>query len=150
MNPQAQSYWNKFWEGKESPSNVTAEQFGWEGTPLADELAQSIIKQEKKATCPAHIFYELENEPLPQAGDYTVVLNSQDEPVAIIKNTDITLIPMNQVTEKMAISEAGSYDYWYNSHVDFFKTELAEYGKEFQEDLVLVWTSFELIHTNVA
>jgi len=145
MNESTQLYWNKFWQGKVPPKNVIAEQFGWDYTPLADELAGQIIKGKKTATCPAHLFYELENEPLPNVDDYTIVLNSKDEPVAIIKNTKIQLIPMNKVTEEMAIAEAGSYEYWWDSHVKFFTTELMEYGKEFSEDLLLVWIWFEVV-----
>jgi len=112
---------------------------------LADELAQSIIDGKKTATCPAHLFYELENEPLPEVGDYTIVLSSKDEPLAIIRNTDIQLIPMNEVSLEFAIAEAGSYEYWWESHVKFFTAELAEYGKKFSEEMLLVWIWFEVI-----
>jgi uncharacterized protein YhfF len=145
MNEKALKYWNKFWQGKVAPTNVIAEQFGFDYTPLADELAQQIIDGKKTATCPAYLFHELENEPLPKIGDYTVVLNSKDEPLAIIRNTKIEIIPMNEVTEEMAISEAGSYEYWWKSHVNFFKTELAEYGKNFSEDMLLIWIWFEVV-----
>ena len=145
MNDNAQLYWNKFWQGKTPPKNVIAEQFGRAYTLLADELAEEIVMGKKTATCPAYLLYELENEPLPKVGDYTVVLNSTDEPVAIIRNTEIQIIPMNEVTEEMAIAEAGSYEYWRESHVKFFTTELAEYEKNFSEDMLLVWTWFEVV-----
>jgi len=145
MNKQTLNYWNEFWQGKAVPTNVIAEQFGSAYTPLADELAQQIIEGKKTATCPAHLFYELENEPLPKVGDYTIVLNSKDEPLAIIRNTQIQIITMNEVTDEMAVLEAGSYNYWWESHVKFFTAELAEYEKEFSEDLLLVWTLFEVV-----
>ena len=148
MNGNAQLYWNEFWQGKTPPENMIAEQFGRAYTPLADELAKEIVMGKKTATCPAYLFYELENEPLPKIGDYTIVLNSKDEPVAIIKNTEIQIIPMNKVTKEMAIAEAGSYEYWRESHVNFFTAELAEYGKEFSEDMLLVWTWFEVVDIN--
>ena len=145
MNERAQKYWNEFWQGEAAPKRVSAEQFGWEYTPLADELANEIMEGKKTATCPGHIFFELENEPLPEVGDYTIVLNSKDEPVVIIKNTKIQFIPMSEVTEEMAMAEAGSYDRWWESHAKFFKTELAEYGKEFCDDMLLVWIWFEVV-----
>ena len=145
MNEQTLKYWNEFWGDKKAPTNVVAEQFGFEYTSLADELAQQIIEGKKTATCPAKIFYELENEPLPEIGDYTIVLSSKDEPLAIIKNTKIQIIPMNEVPEEFAIAEAGSYEYWWESHVKFFTAELAEYGKEFSENMLLVWIWFEVI-----
>ena len=145
MNDQALKYWNDFWRGQEPPTNVIAEQFGPGYTPLSDELAQEIIEGKKRATCPGHIFFELENEPLPEVGDHTIVLNSKDEPVAIIRNTEIQILPMNKVPVDFAIAEAGSYDRWWNSHVKFFTEELAGYGKKFTVDMLLVWIWFEVV-----
>ena len=105
MNEKAQQYWDVFWEGKEQPSAVKAEQFGPEGTEMADELAQLIAAGKKTATCSAYDVYQWENEPLPTAGLYTIILNSRDEPVAIIKTTDVQVIPMNEVTPAFAAAE---------------------------------------------
>ena len=56
MNEQAQAYWNNYWEnfGKDAPENVTAEQWGWEGTPMADELADLILAEIKTGSCSAY------------------------------------------------------------------------------------------------
>ena len=51
-------------------------------------------------------FYELENESLPTTNDYSIILNSNDEPVAIIKTIEVTVTPMNEVSEEFAIAEA--------------------------------------------
>jgi len=45
MNEKAQIYWSEFWQGKEPPKTVVAEQFGFE--EHADELAQLIIDGKK-------------------------------------------------------------------------------------------------------
>lgn len=148
MNEQTKNYWEEYWRGQTAPKNVVAEQFGWAGTPLADELARLIIDGKKTATCSAYISYKLENEPLPKVDMHTIILSSKDEPLAIIKTVDVQVVPMNEVTENFAKAEGEgdlSYDYWYEGHKKFFTEELAEYGKAFSEDMPLVCERFELV-----
>lgn len=144
MNQLAQQYWNEYWKKNEKPQTVSAWQFG--SSP--DYLAQLVIDGVKTATCSGHIFYELENEPLPTTNDYSIILNSNDEPVAIIRTTEVTLTPMNEVPEEFAIAEGEgdqTYEYWKNTHTKFFTKELNEIGREFSEDMLLVCERFELI-----
>ncbi|MCG1023256.1 ASCH domain-containing protein [Sutcliffiella horikoshii] len=144
MNQASLEYWNNFWKGQEKPERVTAWQFG--GSP--DYLAQLVIDGVKKATCSGYVFYEVENEPLPTTEDYSVVLNSKDEPVAIIKTVDVQIMPMNEVSEEFAISEGEgdrTYQYWWDVHVEFFTKELRKIGKEYSEDMLLVCERFELV-----
>ncbi|EJV58322.1 RNA-binding protein [Bacillus mycoides] len=144
MNPLAQTYWDTYWGNNEKPKSVTAWQFG----DSPDYLAKLVIDGVKTATCSCHIFYELENEPLPTTNDYSIVLNSQDEPVAIIKTIEVTVTPMNEVTEAFAIAEGEgdlTYNYWRDTHIQFFTKELHELGLGFSEDMLLVCERFELI-----
>ncbi|TQR20127.1 ASCH domain-containing protein [Psychrobacillus vulpis] len=144
MNEQAQKYWDTFWLGKAKPQNVSAWQFG--ASP--DELAQLVIDGVKSATCSGHIFYELEKEPLPKVEDYSVILNSQDEPVCIIRTSEVTITPMNKVSEEFAYAEGEgdrSYEYWKKVHVQFFTNALKEVGLVFSEEMDLVCERFELI-----
>ncbi|PEL18203.1 RNA-binding protein [Bacillus toyonensis] len=144
MNPLAQTYWDTYWGNNEKPASVTAWQFG----DSPNYLAQLVIDGIKTATCSCHIFYELENEPLPTTNDYSIILNSQDEPVAIIKTIEVTVAPMNEVSEEFAIAEGEgdcTYNYWKDTHVRFFTKELNEFGFTFSEDMLLVCERFELI-----
>ena len=150
MSEKAQKYWDEYWQnkGQAAPAIVKAEQFGAEYTEMADELAQLIIRGKKTATCSNHILYELENEPLPAVGLHTIILNSKDEPVAIIKTTEVEVLPMNKVTAEFAAAEGEgdlSYEYWWEGHKRFFTMELAERGREFSEDMLVVCERFELV-----
>ncbi|MCL2400320.1 MAG: ASCH domain-containing protein [Defluviitaleaceae bacterium] len=144
MNESAQLYRNEFWKGKEQPKSVVAEQFGYDG--IVDELAQLIINGKKTATCSAYALYEIENLPLPTIDMYTIILNSKDDPVAIIKTTEIQLIKMNEVPEELALAEGDlTFEYWWNGHKEAFTNELAEFGLEFSEDMLLVFERFEVV-----
>ena len=51
----------------------------------ADLLAHLVATGEKTATASAYPLYELENEPLPAIGAYSVILDSKDNAVCIIQ-----------------------------------------------------------------
>ena len=142
MNEEAQEYWDDYWKDREKPISVSSGMFG--DTP--DELAQLVISGVKTATCSGHVFYEINNTPLPTTDDYFIILNHKEQPVAIIKNVEVTLIPMNEVTEEFAIAEGdGSYDNWKSIHQRYFTSELQKVGLEFSEDMLLVCERFALI-----
>ncbi|PAD38745.1 ASCH domain-containing protein [Terribacillus sp. 7520-G] len=146
MNEAAQSYWDQFWQSrnKPKPDKVSAWQFGAD----PDHLAQLVMDGIKTATCSGLIFYELENEPLPSVDDYSIILSSKDEPLAIIRTSDVKIMPMNEVPEEFAIAEGEgdrTYQYWKDVHVEFFTEELGKLGLEFAEDMKLVCERFELV-----
>lgn len=147
MNMAAHQYWNQYWKGKEMPKTVTAWQFGAD----PDSLAKLVIDGSKTATCSGYDFYELENEPLPKVGDYSIILNSKDEPVAIIKTVEVTIQPMNEVPEEFAIAEGEgdrTYQYWKDVHIRFFTEELRKIGRDYTEDMLLVCERFSLVDVN--
>ena len=93
-------------------------------------------------------FYELENERFPTTEDYSIILNSDNKPVAIIKTVEVILSPMNEVTEEFAIAEGEgdrTYKYWWEAHEKFFKKELKAIGREFSNDMLLVCERFKLV-----
>lgn len=146
MNEASQLYWNEYWEsqGQEKPQSVSAWQFGDD----PDMLAQLVVDGVKTATCSGLIFYEIENVPLPAVGDYSIILNSEDEPLAIIKTVEVTIMPMNEVPEEFAVAEGEgdrTYHYWKETHERFFTKALDDLGLEFSEDMMLVCERFKLV-----
>lgn len=64
----------------------------------------------------------MENEPLPEVGRITVVLNWDQEPVCIIQLTEVSSCPFNKVSREFPESEGegdGSYECWLKAHVAF-------------------------------
>ncbi|WP_077622647.1 ASCH domain-containing protein [Sediminibacillus massiliensis] len=146
MNHASKIYWEQFLEKHqlEKPISVSAWQFGAD----PDYLAQLVMEGTKTATCSGLIFYELENEPLPSAEDYSVILSSRDEPLAIIKTVSVKIMPMNEVPEDFAVAEGEgdrTYLYWKTVHEKFFMDELGQLGLEFSEDMPLVCERFQLV-----
>jgi len=146
MNKQAEKFWNDYWvgQGQAKPEKVEAFQFGAE----ADWLADLVVEGKKTATCSAHVLYEIENEPLPHVGEYNIVLDAKEEPVAIIRVTEVSIMPMNEVPVEFALAEGeGDYEFWWNAHENFFKSELGKVNLEYSESMPLVCERFETIHT---
>lgn len=146
MNEASQIYWNEYWtsQGQAKPVSVSAWQFGAE----PDYLAQLVIDGVKTATCSGLVFYELEDEPLPSTGDYSIILNSKDEPLAMIKTAQVSIMPMNEVPEEFAVAEGEgdrTYQYWKEAHVKFFTEELKALGLVYSEDMMLVCERFMLV-----
>ena len=95
----------------------------------ADELAQLVLTGRKTATAGLHIWYERENLELPKAGSYSVVLDSHDVAVCIIKTEKVFVVPFCEVSEAHAWKEGEgdrSLAYWRRVHEDFFRSELGE------------------------
>lgn len=94
------------------------------------------------------VVQELEGEKLQQVGQFDIVLDGDENPLAIIQYTNIELVKMKNVTSAFAKSEGEgdlSYDYWYDAHVQFFTWELGLYDLTFTPDIVLVCQTFEVV-----
>ena len=111
---------------KKSGLAGTYEAWPFGGAP--DKLADLVLQRIKTATCSAYDLYQIENEPLPQAGDYSVILNSNDQAVCIIREGDRSL------------------EYWRKVHERFLINELASVNKAFNENTIVVCEEFEVVY----
>ena len=126
-------------------ASVSAWAFGADPDHLLD-----LVQQGKKQPLVLDTFLRKEQEPLPKPGQYAVILDSQEEPKAIIEITQVDIMPMNEVPESFAKAEGEgdlSYDYWYKEHEEFFTEALKPYGLTFKEDMLLVCERFKLVYS---
>lgn len=123
------------------------ESWAFGGAP--DKLADLVLRGIKTATCSALDLYELENERIPQEGDYSVILNSKDEAVCIIKTNKVSIVPYEEVSNDHAYKEGEgdrSLDYWRAVHEEFFIDELKPFGLKFDPKMKLVCEEFEVVY----
>ncbi|MBK9925532.1 MAG: ASCH domain-containing protein [Anaerolineales bacterium] len=146
-----QAYWQKFLSTLPADSPYHSKSYaaeGWGDSPeMADELGALIAQGTKTATCGS--VWEWGENPLPQAGLITIVLNGQDEPLCIIEAVEIAIRNYNEVDADFAREEAEgdlSLQYWRELHKDFFSRTLPKIGKEFSEDMPLVCMRFRVIY----
>ena len=132
-----------------SASGIEAEYEAWAFGDDPDTLAELVRTGVKTATASAYPFYELEGEDLPKAGEYSVILDTKDEAVCIIRTTKVYVTPYRDVTAEQAWKEGEgdrSLDYWRRVHEAFFRKELEAVGLIFTEDLGVVCEDFEVVY----
>ena len=121
----------------------------WAFGASADELADLVLRGEKTAPASAYELYKLENKPLPQAGSFDVILDSQDRAVCIIEITKVSVLPFNEVSTDHAFKEGEgdkSLAYWQQIHEAFFTESLAEAGLEFSQEMGVVLEEFRKVY----
>ena len=130
-------------------SGLSGDHEAWAFGEAPDKLADLVLKGIKTATCSAYELYQINNEPLPQVGDYSVILNSSEESVCIIKTLKVYVTEFSNVSEEHAFKEGEgdrSLEYWRLVHIDFLTKELAAVHKTFDENTKVVCEEFEVVY----
>ncbi|WP_096273850.1 ASCH domain-containing protein [Paucisalibacillus globulus] len=131
-----------------APDKYEAWAFG-NSKELADKLLGLVLEGTKTATASNYNYFGGDNEPLPQVGDLSIILNGDGEAVAIIETTSIDIVPFDEVTEEFAYLEGEgdrSLRYWREVHEWFFKTELEGTDEEFHDKLPIVCEEFRVVY----
>lgn len=139
----------EMWERYCEKSGVHAEYDAWAFGGAPDALAELVLNGVKTATAFAYPFYELEQEPLPKAGEYNIILNAKDEAVCVTKTTSVYVVPFREVSADHAFREGEddrSLDSWRAIHRDFFTREMNEAGLTFDEDMPVVCEEFMRVY----
>ncbi|MFK3985283.1 ASCH domain-containing protein [Micromonospora sp. NPDC050397] len=100
--------------------------------PLRDQLVAAILNGTKTSTTGLEIDYQREQEPLPSIGRRSVVVDSADQPVAIIETTDVRVVRLGDVDLAHAVDEGEGFESvaeWRIGHEDFW------HGTEYREFL---------------
>lgn len=143
----AEAFWQAYAAGaglKDVPWDAWA--FGDD----ADTLAQLVAQGVKTATSSAHALYALEEEALPQAGQYSVILDSREEAVCILRIDRVYVERFDRISADHAFREGEgdrSLAYWRKVHEAFFRRELAQAGLEFTPDMQVVCEEFTCVYT---
>lgn len=113
----------------------------------ADHLLRLVLDGVKTATSSALWDYEAEDDPLPTGGTLSIVLDGDDHPRALIRTTDVSVVPFDEVDEGHAAAEGEgdrSLAYWRREHERFF-TEHATHERGFSTDMPVVLERFEVL-----
>lgn len=114
---------------------------------LADELLTLVLDGTKTATSSALSEYDDEDAPLPREGDLSIVVDGAGHPKALIRTTEVAVVPFGEVTEEFATAEGEgprTLESWRTEHTAFFRRAL---GLEtVPEDFMVVTERFELLY----
>jgi uncharacterized protein YhfF len=140
-----EKFWSEFVKATGIDGPHTARAFGDPSLPdLATKLALLVRDGPKRATAGLASEYEDEDEPLPQAGDLSVILDGEGAPVCVIRTTAVEVRRLGNVDEAFAWDEGEgdrTLDWWRRAHVRFF----ARQSVSVDDDTLMVLERFELL-----
>jgi uncharacterized protein YhfF len=115
---------------------------------MAGELGLLVRGGGKTATAGLAAAWEEYLGGLPGDRQTYVVLDWMGQPLAVIRNTEVIVVPFDQVSADFARAEGEgdlSLRWWRGAHWDFFEGECASLGIEANEQMQVVCQRFELL-----
>ena len=146
----AEQLWAEFCEKKGIDVDTPYEAWGFgDDEETMNELAQLVLEGKKFGTASLYDSYEAEDalDEIPKPGDYSVILNGDDEAVCVIKDYEVSIIPFKDVPPSHAYAEGEgdrSLEYWRKVHEEFFREEADEEGITFTEDSKVICEKFSV------
>ena len=139
----------EMWAAYRAASPNAGEEYeAWAYGDDPDGLAELTRAGIKTATASAGVWYGRGEEPLPRAGEYSVILDSREEAVCVIRTERVFTAPFQAVGPEQARREGEgdrSLAYWRQVHETFFTEELAGAGLRFTPELPVVCEEFRRV-----
>lgn len=150
--PLLDAFWQNYLaslpSGAAPPTTYTAWGFG-HTAEVADALGDLVLRGIKTATCSLMWMYEAEQEPLPQTGDLSIILDGTGTPLCIIETTELQVRVYQDVDAQFAYDEGEgdrSLAYWHDVHWRYFAEECASIGHEVSLDMPLLCERFKVVY----
>lgn len=143
----AQEMWERYRKANPLTDAVCEEAWAFGSEP--DKLAELVVGGVKTATSSLYALYEIEGEPLPAEGSYSIILDSRGDAKCIIKTTRVYVVPFNQVSEAHAYKEGEgnrTLAYWRKVHEEFFADCLKDVELAFSVTMDVVCEEFEVVY----
>jgi uncharacterized protein YhfF len=112
-------------------------ELGYARTTLRRKLVEAVLRGEKTATAGLHGI-----DPLPQAGERFLLLDFDDQPVAIIETTEVRVLRADEVDLQFARDEGEGFETvadWREAHERFWS------DREIEDDTLVVAERFRLV-----
>lgn len=116
---------------------------------LADQLLALTLRGDKTAMASALWEFEVDDEPLPEPGDLSIVLDGSGAPRALIRTIEVTVVAFDEVSAEHASLEGEgdrSLAFWRTEHERCWRGALAHTPYEFDLTMLVVCERFELLH----
>jgi uncharacterized protein YhfF len=143
LAPNLQGY------GIELPAGVARVGPCGDSAALSEELLALIRAGRKRGGASLLWAHESESEPIPRVGDIEIVVNHLNAPSVVTRVTEVEVVPFNQVSAQFAAREGegdGSLEYWRKAHWAFFSRECQRIGREPNDTMPVVCSSFEVVN----
>jgi uncharacterized protein YhfF len=142
-----QAYLASLSPGAAIPAVYTAWGFGHTAKD-ANTLGNLVLRGIKTATCSLMWMYEAEQEPLPQIGDLSIILDGTGAPLCIIETTELQVKAYQDVDARFAHDEGEgdrSLACWRDVHWRYFAEECASIGREPDLEMPVLCERFRVV-----
>jgi uncharacterized protein YhfF len=145
---KARQFWNAYaTAARATTGKYTVFRFG-DSDELADELVALILAGKKRATTSLVRDFTSLGQPLPEPGNFGVVVDGRNAPRCVIRTTDVSVKPLREVDEDFARDEGGgdrSLAWWRASHARYFKRQGSRDGFSVDDNTQVVLVRFEVV-----
>lgn len=117
---------------------------------LANELLELVLAGTKTATASLVVEYANASEQLPRRGDLSILLDGEGVPRALIRTTQVDVVPFDQVTVEHAWAEGEddrSLETWREQHERYWRRTLAGTAHEFDPSVEVVCEQFTVLYS---
>jgi len=115
---------------------------------MAHDLGMLVRRGTKTATAGLADAWRSEANGLPRTGQIFVVLDWEGDPLGVIRNTAVDVIPFEDVGAEFAVAEGegdGSLEWWREAHWKYFSRECQDLGVEPDVRMLVVCQRFEVL-----
>ncbi|WP_018348564.1 ASCH domain-containing protein [Longispora albida] len=151
LNEAQLSFWQAYLETlppESQPADPVVEASFAGSRESADELLDLYLTGRKTAGSSIKEDFDAAGDPLPQAGNFWILLNSQGEPGCLLRTEKTAVHKFYDVPPEVALAEGEgdlSLDHWRRVHQAAYEPHLAEWGLASIADATVVTEYFTLL-----
>ena len=146
--PATDGFWAEFTAARgTTDADYTVVAFG-DTAEMADELLVLVLSGIKRATSSLVRDYAPGKIPMPQVGDFVVVVDSGGIPKCIWRTTEIVVKPLIDVDDTFARDEGEgnrTRDFWLSAHREYFSNQARREGFEMTDQIETVFERFKIV-----
>jgi uncharacterized protein YhfF len=147
--PEVERYWRAFCEQQGIAADQRYDVYAFGDTAeMADELADLVVNGPKRATAGLLADFDPRDEPIPEVGVHSVILDGRGRPACVVRTTEVEIKPLREVDASFAWDEGEgdrTLDGWLAGHRAYFTRDRARRGLVFSDDMPTVFERFELV-----
>ena len=116
---------------------------------ITDDLLKLYLLRKKTAGSSIVEDFLSAGDPLPQAGNYWIFLNSKEEPACLLKTASIKIHKFFEVPVEIAIAEGEgdlSLEHWRKVHAELYAPFLKSWGLDSIQNATVITEFFSIVY----
>lgn len=146
-DPRVEEFWDRCREACPGLPEGRPGAWAFGATPdQADELLELVLDGTKTGTASSLWDFEYSGDPLPVVGEYSIILDAQAAPRALIETTSVDVVAFGEVSDEHARAEGEgdrSLSAWREIHEWYWRNH-SESPRGFEPDMPVVCERFRM------